>query len=148
MQNWAATRSWYSGTGTRVLFLSTPTKLKTEAEGTRGPNGDGERGENMQLPRVPQDKVVFWCKMPRTIFFFYLQKNNAIIINPNEDTQLAATFSKLFGGAVFTSRQPGLNPGKQPPEFLNCHPFSLKETRGLWSMINNMLKVKQENGTK
>lgn len=38
-------------------------------------------------------------------FFFFLltKKKNAIIINPNKDTQLAAAFSKRFGGRVFTS---------------------------------------------
>lgn len=91
--------------------------------------GRGEKTCNFQ--GCPKTKLFSDAKCPELFFFFYLQKNNAIIINPNEDTQLAATFSKLFGGAVFTSRQPGLNPGKQPPEFLNCHPFSLKETRGL-----------------
>lgn len=52
-------------------------------------------------------------------FFFLLtnkqtNKKDVIIINPNKDTQLAATFSKRFGGRIFTSRQPGLKPGKQP----------------------------------
>lgn len=68
-------------------------------------------------------------------FFFYLQTNkqtkkDAIIINPNKDTQLAATFSKWFGRRIFTSRLPGLKPGKQPLEFMNCVPFPLKETKG------------------
>lgn len=91
-------------------------------------------GENKQLPKVPKTKLFSDAQCPQ--LFFLLTKKNAIIINPNkDDTQFAATFSKRFGRRVFTSRQPGLTPGKQPPEFPNCVPFSLKETRGYdpWS---------------
>lgn len=89
----------------------------------------GKRGENMQLPRVPQDSC-FLMQNAQNFFFLYLQKNNAIIMNPNEDTQLAATSLRCLAGRVFTSRQPGLNPGKQPQEFLNCDPFSHSKKRG------------------
>lgn len=73
----------------------------------------------------------FLMQNAQNFFLFTYKKNNAIIINPNEDTQLAATFSKWFGGADIYKPTAGTKPGKQPLEFLHCHPFSLKETRGL-----------------
>lgn len=56
----------------------------------------------MQLPRAPQDTAVM--QIPGTFFFFSFFclftnfKKKAIIINPNKDTQLAATFRARFGG--------------------------------------------------
>lgn len=42
----------------------------------------------------------FLMQNAQNFFFFLLTKYNAIIIiNPNEDTLLAAMFSKRFGGA-------------------------------------------------
>lgn len=70
--------------------------------------GAVEGEENKQLPKVPKTKLFSDTKCPELFFFTY--KINAIIINPNKDTQLAATVSKRFGRQVFTSQQPGLKP--------------------------------------
>lgn len=72
----------------------------------------------MQLPKVPPKQSCFLMQNAQNFFFLLTNKQtnkkDVIIINPNKDTQLAATFSKRFGGRIFTSRQPGLKPGKQP----------------------------------
>ena len=111
-----------------VLFLSKPTKLKTKTGRKRGPNGGRGGSENKQLPKVPNTKLFSDAKCPEP---FLLLTKYTIIVNPNKDTQLAATFSKRVGKRVFTSRQLGLKPCKQPLEFPNCVPFSLQRNKGL-----------------
>lgn len=119
--------------GPQSSFSQNQQNGKLKRKGKEDPVRAGERRKQATF-KSAQDRVVFWCTNVHNFFFTY--KKNAIIINPNkDDTQFAATFSKRFGKRVFTSRQPRLTPGKQPPEFPNCVPFSLKETRGYdpWS---------------
>lgn len=103
----------------------------------------------MQLPGVPQDKVVFCCKYPELVwfFFFYLQKKKkAIIINPNKDTPLAAAFSKRFGGAgIYKPTADRLQPDKRPPAGVSeLRSFSPKENKGVMIHDQQHAKVKQE----
>lgn len=120
--------------------LNTKLKTKTgEKEHWKG----ALKGEKTQLPRVPQDEVVFSDANTQKFSFLLTKKGEHN--NKPKQRQLAATFSKRFGGAgIYKPTAERLKPGKQPPEFPNCDPFSLKETRGLWSMINNMLKLNKK----
>lgn len=96
----AAALPWYPGAGTpESSFFQHHQNGKTQVEGTGGPNGD-RKGENTcNFQGCPKTKLFSDAKCPE-LFFFLLTKYNAIIIiNPNEDTLLAAMFSKRFGGA-------------------------------------------------
>jgi len=71
VRNWTAALPWYSGAGTPVLFLSTPTKLKTEAEETRGPNGDRKGEKTCNFQGCPKTKLFSDAKCPELFFFTY-----------------------------------------------------------------------------
>lgn len=89
----------------------------------------------------------FLMQNAQNFFFIYLQKNNAII-NPNEDTQLAATFSKRSGGAGIYKPTAGTET-RQAAAGVSALP-SLLTQRNKGVMIHDQqhAKVKQENGTK
>lgn len=131
-QVWKSTAALALGSWDPVPFLSKPTRLKTKA--------GGEKTCNFQ--RYPKTKLFSDAKCPGRLFLV-TKKKNAIIINPNKDTQLASTFSRRFGGRVFTSRQPGLKPASSPHSLLTAFPSHSKK-QGLWSMINNMLKLNKK----
>lgn len=90
----------------------------------------------------------FLMQNAQNFFFIYLQKNNAIIINPNEDTQLAATFSKRFGGAGIYKPTAGTEP-RQAAAGVSALPSLLTQrNKGVMIRDQQHAKVKQENGTK
>lgn len=88
-------------------------------------------------------------QIPRTFVFFLLtkeKKKNAVIINPNKDTPLAATFSKRFGGAgIYKPTADRLQPDKRPPAGVSeLRSFSPKENKGVMIHDQQHAKVKQE----
>lgn len=89
--------------------------------------GVGEGVETSNFQRCPIQSCFLMQKAQN---HFFLLTKYAIILNPNKDTQLAATFSKRFGKRVFTSRQLGLNPASSHWRFRTAFPSHSKETRG------------------
>lgn len=119
------------------------TKLKSNSRGGREDQRVGE-GETCNFQGA-QDKVVFLMQIPRTFVFTYKRKN-AVIINPNKDTPLAATFSKRFGRAgIYKPTADRLQPDKRPPAgFPNCDPSHPKKTKGVMIHDQQHAKGKQE----
>lgn len=106
----------------------------------------GEGGKHATSKGAPRQSC-FLMQIPRTfVFFTYKRKKNAVIINPNKDTPLAATFSKWFGGTgIYKPTADRLQPDKRPPAGVSeLRSFSPKENKGVMIHDQQHAKVKQE----
>ena len=105
--------------------------------------GEGETTCNFQ--GYPKTKL-FSDANTQNFFLLTKEKKNAIIINPNKDTPLAATSSKRFGGAgIYKPTADRLQPDRRPPAGVSeLRSFSPKENKGVMIHDQQHAKVKQE----
>lgn len=80
--------------------------------------------------------------------FFILLTKNAIIINPNKDTPLAATFSKRFGGAGIYKPTAETETRRTTAGVAELRSLLTQRNKGVMIHDQQHAKVKQENGTK
>lgn len=84
----------------------------------------------------------------QNFFFFTYKKQNAIIKNPNKDTQLAATFSTRFGRAGIYKPAAGTETPEAAAGVAELQSLLTQINKGVMIHDQQHAKVKQENGTK